>query len=306
MIILVYFVLMKGEIMYKYINSNLIMESSWIEKMKTAQISGGECYSEENYGNVKVCRLDITDDEHEHKKGKYVTVYTPELWQLESREIERIVNILSDEIRSIMSYMLGKASRRVLVTGIGNRRISSDSLGPLTTEKINVTRHVEIIDNSIFKASGLCSVCGVSCGVMGDTGIETVELLRGIVREVQPDIVIAVDALAAKAAERLGATVQISDTGISPGAGIGNRQCAINGDTIGAPVMAIGVPTVVSAATLVGDILSKYTKIKLDGELDRLLSQRKNFFVAPKECDLVSKGASTVLARAIDKALGVI
>ncbi len=291
--------------MLKNTNSNLIMEHSFIEKIKEKAKQSSDGYCEESIGGVKVCRL-LVEQEHEEgqyacPKGRYVTLYTPILYQLEEFQKNQISEIVAKELERVLLATLKLTSlkgKTVLLAGIGNRDISSDAIGALTCEKIEVTRHISIVAPRKFSDLQLCSVCAVSCGVFGQTGIETLEFLCGVSEKIQPDVIVAVDALAAKSADRLGATVQISDAGISPGAGIGNRQSAISRKTLGVPVIAIGVPTVISAYTLICDALKGYCT---DDEILKITDRQKNFFVAPKECDLLSRAAADILSRAMNK-----
>ncbi len=287
--------------MTEYIHTNLIMENSFIDRIRdrAKMRSGG--YVEEDFGGIRVCRLSTEEDTYAEgllcPRGKHVTVYTPPLYQAEASEQNHISEILAAELCRLLPDMSGKT---VMVVGVGNREIASDSIGALVCDKIDVTRHIAVLDKNAFAAMSTCSVCAVSCGTMGQTGISTLELLQGVVQKIMPDAVIAVDALAARESARLGATVQMSDSGISPGAGIGNRQSKIDKSTLGVPVIAIGVPTVIAASTLLADMLGD--KISND-ELRKITERQKNFFVAPKECDLVSRAAADVISAALNRAL---
>lgn len=299
--------------MKNYIVSNLVMENAFIENIMKGSKKRAEAYSESSFGDVRVCRLNIKDEQDEKyyncKRGVHITVYTPELWRIDENETDVISRIIAEEIKHMISVSVGikkLCGRRILVIGMGNRQITPDSIGALTAERVNATRHIELLDKDTFERSGICSVSAVSCGVMGETGVRTLELIRGVAKEICPDVIIAVDALAAKECSRLAATVQISDGGIAPGAGIGNRQAAINKDTVGVPVIAMGVPTVVSAATLVGEAMRRCGSTELSHVHKKILDEGKNFFVAPKECDLIADSVSRLLSLSLDKAFGVI
>lgn len=306
----------RKDIMNKYITSDLVMENTYIEKIRLNNKNtekNKSLFTEELQGACKICRLDVKNAEQEReygcKKGRYITVYTPRLCDADIYLKEELSGIIAKELSQALSIALKKTispDLSFLVAGIGNRRIASDSIGPLTVEKINVTRHVKVISPESFSTLDVCSVYSLACGVMGETGIQSVELLRAVADKLSPDAVIVVDALAAKEYDRLAATVQISDVGISPGAGIGNRQSSITKETLGVPVIAVGVPTVVSAATVIGDALIKSKYGRISSELEKILERGKNHFVAPKECDIIAQSASEILALSIDKALGVI
>ncbi len=290
--------------MQKYIVSNLIMENSFIDKLKNTPKE----YSEDTYDGIKVSRLNVKNSDSGAEAGRYITVELTKMWEMKEEEALFAANIISSELKSLAEATLGRGICRddiFLVAGMGNRHLASDSIGPLTVDKINVTRHVGVVAPSVLKRSGLCSVCAVECGVLGDTGIRSAEVLCGLVKTVKPTVIVAVDALAARTQGRLGTTVQISDTGISPGAGIGNRQTALNRQTLGVPVIAIGVPTVISAATLVGDMLMSCGEQTLSESLEEQLKAAQSFFVAPKECELLSSQAAQIIACAINGMLDI-
>lgn len=284
----------------------MIMESADVKKLR-AYGGNGELYSERDCGDVKICRLNITSSEEAREYscsvGRHVTLYTGKLCELDEHGKHRVAEIISQELGRLAGALTDKClggEFSVLVAGIGNRSIAADALGPLTADKLSVTRHVKKLNPRTFDAMRVCCVSALSCGVMGMTGIEAAELLAGAVSRTKPDLVVAVDALAAKECARLDGAVQLSDSGILPGAGIGNRRCAIDRGTLGVPVIAIGVPTVVSSSTLIAEAMKKMKIGNADGVLRKLLDDGKGFFVAPKECELIAASASDIIARAID------
>ena len=299
--------------MDKYIISDLIMETADVFSMKKAAKDSATAYSEEHSGSATVCRLNIRNEEqarkYKCKRGYHVTVYSPGVLLMGELEKEELSGILAREIRNIVCMALETeeiTNKRFMVAGIGNRRITPDAVGSMTVEKINVTRHVEKISPHDFKKMRVASVCSVNCGVLGETGIEALEILSGVTKDCFPDCVIAVDALAARDIHRLASTFQISDSGITPGAGIGSGQSAIDKETLGIPVIAIGVPTVISAATVICTAVKEMGGLLTEEKTERIISEKRNFFVTPKECDLICDAVSEILARAIDSALGVI
>lgn len=179
------------------------------------------------------------------------------------------------------------------MVGLGNKRITPDALGPLAAEKILATRH---ISGEIARSTGLDKlrpVAVVKTGVTGETGIETAEMISSIVKRIKPTAVITIDALASKSLSRLGCTIQITDTGISPGAGVGNSRAAINYETLGVPVVAIGIPTVVDAATLAIDILNAETEMQASQIAREVTPKGNKMVVTPGEIDLcVPEGQS--------------
>lgn len=177
--------------------------------------------------------------------GRYVT--------LNVQSFTNDTNVFDDrlnEFSTVLKSVLPQNANSVLVVGIGNENITADSLGPKTNDYVLATRHILPDLKNSLAADDLFNVASVTTGVLGDTGIETAEIVKGIVRQIAPDCVIAVDALAASSAERLGNTVQFSDSGISPGSGVGNHRDEISRSTVGVPVIAVGIPTVVSTGVL--------------------------------------------------------
>lgn len=298
--------------MKKYITSGLVMENSIIEKIDK-QVLNDDMYSEDITDIARICRLNITNQDQEKeygcRNGRYITIYTSPLWKLGGHEAAMLSDIIAQELRSLIKNSgIGEVTEHlsVLAVGIGNRQITPDAIGPATVDKLTVTRHIKNIAPVVYRDLGMCSVAAINCGVMGDTGMQTSEIIKGIVSHTNPDIIVAIDALAAKEYDRLASTIQISDNGIVPGSGIGNRSEAIDRVNLGIPVIAIGVPTVVSAATLIGDSLRRSGKTKVNEKLERILDGSKDFFVAPKECDIITVRVSDILSRAVDKALSVI
>lgn len=286
--------------MKEQIFSNLFVENAFFEGFK--EIGSAEVYHEMEIDGIKICRINVRNEAEAKatncKLGNHVTLYIPKLWRVANGELERISAHLSEELSRMLKRLVGGTlnGRCFLIAGLGNPNIASDSIGPLTVDKINVTRRIGAHDG--------CSVCAVRCGVMGETGITSAELIGGIVREIRPHAVVAIDSLAARSHERLGATVQLSDGGIVPGAGIGNRQHAIDREALGVPVVAVGVPTVVSVAALICGTLEKYEMLKKDERLSAVLDKEKRFFVSPGECDMIAKASSYLLSSALNKTFG--
>ncbi|MEF9959022.1 MAG: GPR endopeptidase [Niameybacter sp.] len=181
--------------------------------------------------------------------GHYITIESPKMKENDPEARREIIDVVSTQLQKLLPQ---KKDLSILVVGLGNRYATPDRLGPDVSGKVLVTRHLkehapDAIDESINTVSSLTP------GVMGLTGIETSEVIRGVAENIKPDCIIAIDALAARSPERINATIQMSDTGIAPGAGIGNKRKQLNAETMGCPVIAIGVPTVIDTATLVND-----------------------------------------------------
>lgn len=240
--------------------------------------------------------------------GRYITVDGGGLCEMDVDALERMRCALAVELRDLAERMSGKRIGKgfsVLVVGLGNREITPDAVGPETVHRLSVTRHLRQEDNALYSTVGLCEISALTPGVTGQTGMEAVELVRGAVGAVSPDLVIAVDALAARDIKRLAATVQLSDAGICPGSGLGNRRRALNAETVGAPVMALGVSTVVESAALACDLLRRAGVTEPDDAIRQALETGRDFFVAPKEIDLQVAIAATLLSGAIEKAFCV-
>ena len=220
--------------------------------------------------------------------GKYITVEVPE-FSHESELLDGRLTALTEAIKNLLPQNLEK----VLVAGLGNENITPDALGPLCARQIFSTRHIK---GDVIKDLGLenlKSVSSISTGVLGQTGIETAEYISGIVRLIKPDGVIVIDALASRRLSRLGKTVQLTDTGISPGSGVGNYRKTIDSKTLGVPVVSIGVPTVVDGNTIVYDLTGKEnTNINTD-----------NMMVTPREIDTIITRAAKLLSLSINCAL---
>lgn len=230
--------------------------------------------------------------------GRYITLECGKVWLCDDSYIEELVSAIA---QYIISLIPGE-KKRVLVVGLGNRDITPDSLGPKSLDGLIVTRHIREYNRDLFDSMGQEEVAAIAPGVLGQTGIETLELIKGAVDRVKPQAVIAVDALAARSVDRLCTTVQLTDTGIAPGSGIGNRRREINSESIGAPVIAIGVPTVVDSSTLVYDALSKAGIESIDDPLRDVLENGRSFFVSLKESDVAVEQSAKIISDALNKA----
>ena len=259
----------------------------------------------------EVERLTITDElskKYNKPKGYYITVHCGHIWEYDDDSLKELADLLSLELKGMAERLCPDRpidELEILVVGLGNRSITSDAIGPDTVSRITVTRHLAAADADLFKRLDCCLISAIAPGVLGQTGIETSELVLGAVKSSSPDIVIAVDALAARSCERLATTVQMSDSGIFPGSGIGNKRGELSQRTLGVPVIALGVPTVISSSALVYDALKKANVEKISDSLKEVLENGRNYFVSPKECDVITKSISRLLAASIDDAFGI-
>ena len=248
--------------------------------------------------------------------GNYITIDIQKLKIAQDEDIEKAAEILSNELRNIIDKHIDKQGE-ILVVGLGNMYVTPDSLGPKVINDIEVTRHI-INYLPQYVEEGTRMVSAISPGVLGTTGIETVEIIKGIVDNIHPKLVIVIDALASRSIERISSTVQLSDTGIVPGAGVGNKRNEISKKTLGIDVIAIGIPTVVETAVLVNDCLDLFIE-KLQSEAksneylnklreednyeeikEALIPKDYNLIVTPKEIDDLIENMSEIVAKGIN------
>lgn len=226
-------------------------------------------------------------------RGRYITVEVPS-FSADCELFDGRLDILADEIRSLLP-----SEGTVLTVGLGNRDMTADALGPLFADSVFATRHISRELSESMGFQNLRSVASVSPGVLGRTGIESFEIIEGIAQKIKPSCIIAADALAALDIKRLGTTVQLSDTGISPGSGVGNRRIEISHKTIGIPVIAIGVPTVISAFTVAKNIIDEVSaETDISGA-----GKYKEYIVASRDADLITKRSARLVSLAVNLAL---
>lgn len=262
--------------------------------------------------DVRITEVLITDEDSARQLGKPIGTYlTLECPQLRARDIEArmaLGAILAEEIARILPDK--DEDKPFLVVGLGNRSITPDSLGPMVIDRTLVTRHIL---EGPYSPAHMDSVCAVAPGVLGITGIETLEMVKSIVNAIHPRAVICIDSLAARDSGRIASTVQLSDTGIQPGAGVGNHRRAITRDTLGVPVIAIGMPTVIYAATLAKDAFDYLARQAGDDEshdaaledMEKTLLNAEigEMIVTPREIDALIADAAGVIATGINRAL---
>ena len=290
---------------------------------KLQQIEGVESTEENINENIKVSRVKITNQNGEQALGKpignYITIDVKKLKIAGEGEIQKASETLSNELRKIIDMHTDKQGE-ILIVGLGNIYVTPDALGPKVTNEIDVTRHI-IKYLPQYVEEGTRPVSAIAPGVLGTTGIETVEILKGIVDNTKPKLLIVIDALASRSIDRINSTIQISDTGIVPGAGVGNTRQEISQNSLGIPVVAIGIPTVVELATLVSDGIDIFIdrlqeKAESNEYLNKLQQNDKyeevkealnvgeyNMIVTPKEIDDLIENMKDVVARGINFAV---
>ncbi|MGN0487259.1 MAG: GPR endopeptidase [Acutalibacteraceae bacterium] len=253
----------------------------------------------EERDGIKITRIEIIDERGERLLskpcGRYITIEAPPFIR-DAGLFSSAMTVFSDELKSLLPE---KGS--VLVAGLGNEDITADALGPKCLNLLLATRHISRELRESLGLGELRSVAGIVPGVLGKTGIETSEIIFGVVRRIKPSCVIAVDALAARKTQRLGTTIQMADTGISPGSGVGNSRSRIGRETLGVPVIAVGVPTVVDAVTMTADILEQSGAG--EGDFSEKLKSQEGMLVTPKEIDAIIDRAARLIALGINTAL---
>ena len=263
---------------------------------RTSRLSGVKATKTRQEG-YPVTRVDILDHRGEEALGKpmgsYLTVDLTTFWQRKADFFERAVRAVGSQLKQLLP-----AEGSVLVIGLGNAAMTPDAVGPLCLESVLVTRH--LISAMPRQFAGFRPVAVFRTGVLGTTGVESAEAVRGLVEQVKPSLVIAVDALASRRMGRVCATVQLSDTGIVPGSGVGNHRSALNAETLGVPVFALGVPTVVDAATLAADLLEESGVEQVD---EQRLRDNGTFMVTTRDIDQQVRDLSKVVGYGINWAL---
>ena len=241
--------------------------------------------------DVRLTRVKIVSERGAREMGKsrgtYLTLEAPGLASPDEDYHREVSEVIADLLRELTG-----TAESVLVAGLGNRNVTPDALGPQAVSNLMITRHlIREYGREMMGMDGCCVVSGIVPGVMAQTGMETSEILQGIIEETRPDLLIVIDALAVRSTRRLGRTVQITDTGIQPGSGVGNHRGSLTKESLGIPVIAIGVPTVVEAAAIVYDA---------QGNCEKMPPHLNGMFVTPKNIDEMIKQLSFTLSEALN------
>jgi spore protease len=269
------------------------------------EINGIEC-EEENKNDIKITRVKITNEEGEkaiqRKRGNYVTIDLKKLNNITVEQEQEIINNFSNELKVIIDNHIKKYDE-ILIVGLGNEFATPDSLGAKVVQNIEITRHIKLyLPEAIDKNTR--SVSAITPGVLGTTGIETIEIVKGIVDNIKPKLVIAIDSLCSKNIDRINKSIQISDTGIVPGGGVGNRQEELSEETLGIPVIGVGIPTVLDAATIVIDTLNNCDiKVSESDIVNKMKLNNFNFVVTPKEIDSLIDSMTSIVSEGINISL---
>jgi len=296
--------------MFHRIRTDLALEVRESFQDDDVEIRGVELKEEyDKKNNIRISILTIKDEKGARAMGKpigtYITIEAPDI----SKEDEDYHRKVSDEIAKYLKKLAGDLKKEeILIVGLGNREVTPDALGPMVVDNLFITRHLIKEYGKEFKEkNNLGCISAISPGVMAQTGMETVEIIKGIVRETKPKLIIVIDALASRSVHRLNTTIQLTDTGINPGSGVGNNRKAINEESVGTKVIALGVPTVVDAFTIVADTMTKYMQEMGFSEEDigKFISeirekQIENMFVTPKNIDDSIKRISYTVSEALN------
>lgn len=305
--------------------TDLALESKEMYKEKNNKEADGVILEEEEIDGTKISKVRIINEIGSEKLGKpignYITLDIPQFTEYDGELMDSVSKVLGKILKELIKV---KKDDRVLVVGLGNWNVTPDALGPKVIEGIMVTRHLSEVMPEVMEEN-MISVAAISPGVLGTTGIETGEVIKSLVDKIKPSLIICIDALAARRIQRLNKTIQISDTGISPGAGVGNHRKAINEEELGVKVIAVGVPTVVDASTIANDTMDMfldnlineaqegkefYNMLKnIDKNAKEVLIKEMlnpyfgDLIVTPKEVDLIIDSLSKIIANGINIAV---
>ncbi|MCR5808418.1 MAG: GPR endopeptidase [Clostridiales bacterium] len=267
----------------------------------------------ESLGDIEITRIKILTESAAKRigkrMGKYVTIDARRLTERPLDLFERVSKNLASEISGYLKGM--DTDSEIMIAGLGNRNVTPDALGPRVAEKVFITRHIkqylpDALDYPMY------STASVVPGVLGTTGVETLELIKGLAEKLKPDLIIAIDSLASRRAARISTTIQLSDAGIDPGSGVGNIRSGLNEETIGVPVLAIGVPLVVYASTITQDAISLIAgetgsiedKDSVNALADKVINEKMDgLIVTPKDIDRIVEDMSGIVADGINRAL---
>ncbi|RJX17838.1 MAG: GPR endopeptidase [Desulforudis sp.] len=295
------------------VRTDLALEAHDALRAQTGQEIPGVIVDRQNFAHGLVTTVEIVDEYGEavmgRPKGKYITIEASVIRENNRQAHGEVVKVFAQALTGLFQL---PEQANVLVVGLGNWNATPDALGPRVVKHTLVTRHLyQYAPEEVQE--GMRSVSALAPGVLGITGIETAEIIRGVVESIKPELVIAVDALAAGSVERIASSIQLCDTGISPGSGIGNKRRGITEEEIGVPVISVGVPTVVHAALIAGDAINKlyesYNRTPPDQQtLDQIIGQLLQPFgghlmVTPKEIDELIQNCARIIAGGISSAL---
>ena len=229
--------------------------------------------------------------------GSYITLEADHLMEPDENYHREVSLAIANQLKQLLPDLEKELS--ILVVGLGNRDVTADALGPEVVDHLNITRHmIKQFGRAAYSCPKVHQISSIVPGVMGKTGMETAEIVRGVVASTSPDIIIVIDALAARSTRRLTRTIQITNTGIQPGSGVGNHRDSLTEESLGVPVIAIGIPTVVDAATIVNDAIGHLTQTS--PQLENTLKDMNNMYVTAKDIDATIKRLGFTLSEALN------
>lgn len=296
------------------VRTDLALEASESLRTKGDELSGVRIQEEiQKDMDAVVTKVYIETKNAAKRMGKpigtYITMEVPGLAEDDTGFHEQISNLLAEQISMLIQEKGKITEKSIMIVGLGNRAVTADALGPKVIDHLSVTRHILNVYGKEAYNKEVPSISAMEPGVMAKTGIETSEMVAGVVQKTNPDLLIVIDALAARSTKRLYTTIQISNTGIAPGSGVGNHRNAIDEDGMGVPVLAIGIPTVVDAATIVGDACEAWwhESLKESGpfpeEVRKYFKDLKNMYVTTKEIDEIMECISYTVSEGLNRAL---
>ena len=290
------------------IRTDLALEAKNSISEEDSAIKGIKVVQERDRENdITIIRMDVLNRSGAQTIGKpigtYITMEVPRLSEEDDNYHREISRALAVQIKSLIVdlYSWNEKTPKILIAGLGNQSSTPDALGPNVVSNLMITRHIVEYFGYEEVEGAFAVTSGIIPGVMAQTGMESSEIIQAIIRKTKPDILLVVDALAARSVSRLNTTIQISDTGIHPGSGVGNQRGAINKKTMGIPVISIGVPTVVDAATLVYDSLKR---MKNSASMS-FASDYEQMYVTSKDIDAIIKRLSFTISEGINICMGL-
>lgn len=296
------------------LNVDLAVEARDLVRGATGQEIQGVEEKVENISNIKITTIIIKTEQAVQTMGRpigtYVTIESPPLKINDPYVKEDIVQAMDKSMKLLVNNRL-QPGQTVLLVGLGNWRATPDALGPKFIQYSPITRHYHQYAPDAL-VQGMRPTCGIAPGVLGITGLETFEVIKGIVESVKPAIIIAVDALAAQNVDRIGTTIQMSNTGIQPGGGVGNTRHALTEQDLGVPVIAIGCPTIVNAAVITNQAIHRFCQrsgamfndLEANNSVKDILSHfGGNLSVTPKEIDEIIENTARIMAMGVGTSL---
>ncbi len=291
------------------IRTDLVLEATEsVKKQDAKQMRGVSLEEYDIKEDIHISKVVIESKNAAKSMGKpmgtYITIEATALQENDEDYHREVSEELAKVLKSILPGI--EEEKAILVVGLGNKDVTADALGPCTVDNLFITRHIiKEYGKQAYRAEKIHQISSLVPGVMAKTGMETTEIVKGVIKETQPDIVIVIDALAARSIKRLNRTIQVTDTGIHPGSGVGNHRRALTQESLGIPVIAIGIPMVVDAGTIVFDAIEKISGEYIDFFKNNVDSHLNNMYVTSKNIDETTKRLSFTLSEAINIALGM-